>query len=214
MKRHLGFLLLIWSLSIGWVHGQRRAIAAPVRPRLPARSLHCTLEAITPDYLAYEPVVLRVRIHNRADSTLTLISALPGSEARRSPRATFYVSVIALDGPKPQPALAGAEFSGIAPADFVLLGPGQSFNPLERMTRFPMAAPLVYPTLPPGVYDIHFLYSTNEPDPAKWGLPTAPRTALHDSAAVRLQRVPRVFLTSNTVRVVVRAQPTGNLARP
>ncbi|WP_400191183.1 hypothetical protein [Hymenobacter sp. B81] len=221
--RRLGCLLLLAGGTSGLAAGQYLA-----RPRLPARALRCTLEAVAPEYLAYEPIILRVRILNRADSALTLVSALHGSESgKRSPRAAFYVSVVSLLGPRPEPPAYSGHLHGIGPDDFVTLAPGQSFNPLERMTRFPFALPSVYPVLPPGTYDITFRYSTLEQDAAEWGElypPTKTPNSLAATGAAGaglpepllplLRRVPRVALSSNTVRVVVRPQPNGNLARP
>ncbi|GAA4387687.1 hypothetical protein [Hymenobacter koreensis] len=211
-----GRYLLLLLLGVNGLDLQAQRVMPDERPRLASRGLRCVIEPITAEYTAYEPIILRVRIKNHTHAPVTLVSALQGSESvSRSPKAAFYVSVVRLEGPAPTAPADAGHLNGILPADFTTLQPGQSFNPLERMTRFPFSVPAVYPTLPPGTYNIHFLYCTRELNVTKWGLDTlqAP-SPVTDTVLTRLRQVPRVFLTSNTLRITVKPQPSGTLARP
>ncbi|MCC2545120.1 hypothetical protein LJY25_01570 [Hymenobacter sp. BT175] len=209
MQRNL--LLIFLLLLPGLVLAQKMK-----RPKLSARKLSCTIRPITNQYRANEPVILRIKIQNMADSAITLVNAPEGADlSQRYPHATFYVSKVAGSSEeiRKAPPKTGS-ITRIGPGDFIRLAPGESFDPLAKAASFPASLPLTFPVLPAGVYDISFQYSTLADDLPDWlsnvdwyddlaGTIMVSRRKEYDAIVPLLSRVPRVVLSSNTVRVTV-----------
>ncbi|UOQ51323.1 hypothetical protein [Hymenobacter cellulosivorans] len=215
----LRYVLFLGCLQLAALPG---AAQRQERPRVPARQLACTIEPIAKEYYQGEPIIFRVRIQNKADSALTLVYALDGSEALfRAPAAYFMARQLR---PAQLPA-AGSRcgiLNSLDSTDFIKLQPQASFNPLLKVAQVEFQIPQVYPTLPAGDYEITFHYSTLEPEQKRWmgdnnywpqhaGQTQESLRAQHWSAMQRqLRRVPRVSLVSNAVRVhVQQARPAA-----
>ncbi|PJJ60076.1 hypothetical protein CLV45_1501 [Hymenobacter chitinivorans DSM 11115] len=192
------------------------------RPRVPARQLACTIEPIAREHYQGEPIIFRVRIQNKADSALTLVYALEGSDALFRAPAAYFVARQLRPAQLPAAGIRCGTVAGLDSTDFVTLSPQASFNPLLKVAQVNFLIPQIYPTLPAGDYEITFHYATLEPEQGPWmGNGTywpeqggqSPETlrARHWAAMRRqLRRVPRVSLQSNPVRVHVEpARPSA-----
>ncbi|WP_226178588.1 hypothetical protein [Hymenobacter lucidus] len=151
-----------------------------------------------------EPILFRVNIQNKADSALTLVYALEGSDVPwRAPEA-YFVARQLTPARLPAPSYRCAQVAGIDSTDFITLLPGASFDPLYKQAQSTVQLPTLYPLLPAGTYEITFQYSTMPTQPLEWtGGSHEPLDV--PATEARLRRVPRASLESNAVRV--RVQP-------
>ncbi|TGE20132.1 hypothetical protein [Hymenobacter elongatus] len=164
---------------------------------------------------AGEPILFRVRIGNTADSAVTLVYALDGSDGLLRVPAAYFSAQQLTPGLLQQEPGRCICLNDIDSTDFIRLPPRASFDPLEKEAKYSFKISQIYPTLPAGDYAIRFHYSTLEPQQERWmGWSSLPpdvtqeewraRTKRHREAVrQQLQRVPRVRLVSNLVRVHV-----------
>lgn len=215
----LRYVLFLGCLQLAAFGGAAQRLE---RPRLPARQLACTIEPIAKEYYQGEPIIFRVRIQNKADSTLTLAYALDGSEALFRAPAAYFVARQLRPAQLPAAGSRCGILHSIDSSAFIRLPPQASFNPLLKVAQVEFQIPQIYPTLPAGDYEITFHYSTLEAEQNQWmgdntyWPPQAGQTpeslrARHWSAMHRqLRRVPRVSIVSNAVRVhVQKARPAA-----
>jgi hypothetical protein len=143
------------------------------------------------------PLAFSVQVSNLSDEPIWLVGVLPGSDGRRYPQ---YVPEI--QGPAGPVQVQSPEaldyVRGLRPEDFVLLAPGESFDPQGK--GFIPIQPLAwFRPSEPGTYRFRLRFDSTGLDPRDWmGHTHVPQ--MHKVEGL-IKQVPKVQVWSNTLEI-------------
>ncbi|GAA4504770.1 hypothetical protein GCM10023172_31600 [Hymenobacter ginsengisoli] len=193
------------------------ALSQPAAGQTPG--ITCSLSSDRTAYKLGEIPQFTIRIHNGSDSTVQFVKTLDASDIQwRYPYSYYEVNRVP-SGPlgktKDRMVRCG-NMDGISLTDFVVVAPGQAFNPYENqsavytLSSVPSAAEFSKE----GRYRIIYHYATNEPDFRKWLGDIAwawfdPQTnqiypshqAQYQQLIALFAKVPKVNLVSNELTI-------------
>lgn len=143
------------------------------------------------------PLSLSVRVSNLSDEPIWLVGVLPGSDGQRYPQ---YVPEI--EGPAGPVQVQSPEALDYVPGlrleDFVLLAPGDSFDP-QGKGFIPIQRLAWFRPSEPGTYRFRLLFDSTGLDPRDWmGHTHVPH--MHKVESL-IKQVPKVQVWSNTLEI-------------
>jgi hypothetical protein len=143
------------------------------------------------------PLAFSVQVSNLSDEPIWLVGVLPGSDGLRYPQ---YVPEI--EGPAGPIQVQSPEaldyVPGLRPEDFVLLAPGESFDPQGK--GFIPIQPLAwFRPSEPGKYRFRVRFDSTALDPRDWmGNTHVPHVQKVEGL---IKQVPKVQVWSNTLEI-------------
>ena len=175
-------------------------------PLLGAESVGCELVMHPPGVDGQgERQRFEVTLTNRTDLPMWL----PGSLDNSSDRGRYPYCYFEITGPSgwsPEVLLRCGNQNPMREQDFVLLRPGQAFDPHANIDNYGFFGPaeLEAQTFSvPGTYQVQFFYSTNSRNLEEWKGSLNPEDTTPTQVMERWKRVPRVEVASNTVSFTV-----------
>jgi hypothetical protein len=144
-----------------------------------------------------EPLDLSVQITNVSGKPVWMVGALPGSEGLRYPQ--YVVEIEGPTGPMQMEFPESLDYvRGLRSEDFVLLAPGESFDP-QGKGFIPIQQLAWFKPAEPGRYRLRLCFDATARDPRQW----MGHTFVQDQRRMEglIMQVPQVKVWSNTLEI-------------
>jgi hypothetical protein len=191
------------QIKYGWIVALWTFALATCAMAQQGSGLECVITSGRTTYEVGDIPELTFRIINRSTKEVMLVGSLDGSgEGMRYPHCRVEINDKAGEPVTARYGRCG-NMNSLRVADFVIVPPGQAFDPFGE-GFFPPAllSPGYFPVKDPGLYSVRFHYSTSDRvqdyfgDERMEGLQSAPL-----EIQLLFERVPKVDLVSNELEL-------------